>query len=70
MDQIVLVIHIFIALGLISVVLMQKSEGGGTGFGGSSGSMTGFLSSRSKANILTKAKFPIIEVSENVEVIC
>ena len=54
MEQIVLIIHIFVAIGLISFVLMQRSEGGGTGFGGSSGSMTGFLSSRSKATILTK----------------
>lgn len=54
MEQIVLVIHVFIAIGLISLVLMQKSEGGGTGFGGSSGSMMGFLSSRSKATLLTR----------------
>jgi len=54
MEQLFLIIHVFVALGLIGFVLMQKSEGGGTGFGGSSGSMTGMMSSRSKATFLTR----------------
>jgi preprotein translocase subunit SecG len=37
MENVVLIIHLFLALGLIAVVLMQRSEGGGLGMGGNSG---------------------------------
>jgi preprotein translocase subunit SecG len=40
-------------LGLIGVVLLQKSEGGGLGMGG--GGAGGFLTSRGTANVLTRA---------------
>ena len=39
MENVVLIIHLFLALGLIAVVLMQRSEGGGLGMGG--GAMAG-----------------------------
>ncbi len=37
MENVVLVIHLILALGLIGVVLLQRSEGGGLGMGGGGG---------------------------------
>lgn len=37
MENVVLIIHLILALGLIGVVLLQKSEGGGLGMGGGGG---------------------------------
>jgi len=37
MQNVVLIIHLLLALSLIGVVLLQRSEGGGLGIGGSSG---------------------------------
>ena len=51
MENVVLVIHLFLALGLIIVVLMQRSEGGGLGMGGGGGAMT---SGRAAATALGK----------------
>ncbi len=33
MENVVLIIHLILALGLIAIVLMQRSEGGGLGMG-------------------------------------
>jgi len=52
METIVLVIHMLIALALVGVVLVQKSEGGGLGMGG--GTMGGFMTARGSANLLTR----------------
>lgn len=41
MANVVLVIHLLLALALIGVVLLQRSEGGGLGIGGGGGVMTG-----------------------------
>lgn len=41
MENVVLIIHLLLALGLIGVVLMQRSEGGGLGMGGGGGAVTG-----------------------------
>jgi preprotein translocase subunit SecG len=41
MENVVLIIHLILALGLIAVVLLQRSEGGGLGMGGGGGAMTG-----------------------------
>ncbi len=38
MENVVLVIHLILALSLIGAVLMQRSEGGGLGMGGGGGS--------------------------------
>jgi len=46
------IIHVLIALALIAVVLLQKSEGGALGIGG--GGMSGFMTGRSTANLLTR----------------
>ncbi len=53
MENVVLIIHLLLALGLIGVVLLQRSEGGGLGMGsggGGGGAMTG----RSAATALGK----------------
>lgn len=52
METVLLVIHLMLAIALIGVVLLQKSEGGGLGIGG--GGMSGFMSGRSTANLLTR----------------
>ena len=52
MQTIVLVIHMLIAVALVGVVLVQKSEGGGLGMGG--GTMGGFMTARGSANLLTR----------------
>ncbi len=41
MENVVLIIHLILALGLIAVVLLQRSEGGGLGMGGGGGSNSG-----------------------------
>ncbi len=46
------VAHVLIALALIGVVMLQKSEGGALGMGG--GGMSGFMTGRSTANLLTR----------------
>ncbi|WP_010140877.1 preprotein translocase subunit SecG [Oceanicola sp. S124] len=40
MENVVLIVHLILALALIGVVLLQRSEGGGLGMGGG-GAMTG-----------------------------
>jgi preprotein translocase subunit SecG len=40
MENVVLIIHLILALGLIGVVLLQRSEGGGLGMGGGGGGGT------------------------------
>lgn len=52
MTVVILTIHVLIVLGLIVVVLMQRSEGGALGMGAGSGG--GFMSGRSAANALTR----------------
>ncbi|MGO8918810.1 MAG: preprotein translocase subunit SecG [Stellaceae bacterium] len=52
MTTVVLVIHLLLAVALIGVILLQKSEGGALGMGG--GGMSGFMSGRSTANLLTR----------------
>ena len=52
MEAVVLVVHLLIAIALIGVVLVQKSEGGGLGIGGGGGG--GMMSARGTANLLTR----------------
>lgn len=54
METIVLVIHLILAIALVGVVLLQRSEGGGLGIGGG-GSGGGLMSVRGTANLLTRA---------------
>ena len=53
MATVLLVIHIMIALALIAVVLLQRSEGGALGMGGGGGG-GGFMTGRGAANFLTR----------------
>ena len=53
METLVLTIHILIALGLVITVLLQRSEGGGLGIGGSARG-GGFMTARGTANLLTR----------------
>lgn len=48
------VIQAFVAAGLVGLVLMQKSEGGGLGIGGG-GSPGGVMSARGAADVLSRA---------------
>jgi preprotein translocase subunit SecG len=54
MMAILMVIQVFVAIALIGVVLIQRSEGGGLGIGNSQG-MGAFMSGRGTANLLTRA---------------
>lgn len=51
MENVVLIIHLILALGLIAVVLIQRSEGGGLGMGGGGG---GAMTGRAAATALSK----------------
>ena len=53
MENVVLTVHLLLALGLIGVVLLQRSEGGGLGLGGGGGG-GGIMSGRSAASALSK----------------
>jgi preprotein translocase subunit SecG len=48
-----LVVHGLLALALVGVILIQKSEGGGLGIGG--GSAGGLVSARGAADLLTRS---------------
>lgn len=50
MQEILLVIQLIIALTLVGLILIQRSEGGALGMGGS-----GMMSARGSANFLTRA---------------
>ncbi len=50
MENVVLIVHLILALCLIAVVLLQRSEGGGLGMGGGGGA----ISTRSAATALHK----------------
>lgn len=41
MENVILIVHLILALGLIGIVLLQRSEGGGLGLSGGGGVMTG-----------------------------
>ena len=51
MENIILILNIVLAILLVGVILLQKSEGGALGLGASQES---FISSRSAGSILTK----------------
>lgn len=51
-QNVILVVHLVLALLLIGVVLLQRSEGGGLGMGGGGGG--GVMTGRQAANALTK----------------
>jgi preprotein translocase subunit SecG len=52
MTTVLLIIHLLLAIALVGIVLMQRSEGGALGMGG--GGMGGFMTGRATANLLTR----------------
>ncbi len=59
MEQVVLVIHLLIALALVGVILLQKSDGGalgglGGGMAGGGASFGGLFTARGGASFLTR----------------
>lgn len=52
MIHVIIIIHLLIAVGLVGIVLLQRSEGGALGIGGGGGG--GFLTGRGTANLLTR----------------
>ena len=51
MENVVLTVHLILALLLVGIVLVQRSEGGGLGMGGGGG---GAMSGRAAANAMTR----------------
>jgi preprotein translocase subunit SecG len=54
MENIVLVIHLIIAVVLIGAILLQRSEGGALGIGGSGGGGGNLFTARGVGNGLTR----------------
>jgi len=54
MQTVLIIIHLLIAIALIFVVLLQRSEGGALGIGGSGSGLGGIFSPRGAASTLTK----------------
>lgn len=57
MENIILIVHLIIAVFLIAVVLLQRSEGGALGMGGGGGG--GLVSSRGAATALSKVTWTL-----------
>jgi len=56
MQEILLVVHLILALAIVVVVLLQRSEGGALGIGGGGGGGGGgFMTGRSAGNLLTRS---------------
>ncbi len=53
MQAILLVVHLLLAIIMIGLILLQRSEGGALGIGGGGGG--GFMTGRATANFLTRA---------------
>jgi len=53
MLNVLLVIHLLIAIALVGVILLQRSEGGALGIGGGQGG--GLMSGRAAGNLLTRS---------------
>src|SRR5271165_6733075 len=53
MLKVLLVVHLLIAISLVGVILLQRSEGGALGIGGGGGG--GLMSGRAAGNLLTRA---------------
>src|ERR1700761_9312865 len=51
MLNVLIVIHLLLALAMVGVILLQRSEGGALGIGGGGGVMSG----RAAGNLLTRA---------------
>jgi len=56
MENVILTVHLILALLLVGIVLLQRSEGGGLGMGGGGG---GAMTRRQAANAMTRATWII-----------
>lgn len=54
METVLLTVHMLVALGLIVVVMLQRSEGGALGIGGGSGGQGGMFTARGAASALSR----------------
>ena len=54
MQTVLIVIHLMVAVSLIVIVLIQRSEGGALGIGGSGSGLGGLFSPRGAASTLTR----------------
>lgn len=55
MGSVLLVLQLIVAIFLVAVILMQRSNGGAlSGLGGGDGGIGGLISARGKGNILTR----------------
>ncbi len=56
MVTVILVVHLLLAIAMVGLILMQRSEGGALGMGGGGGGgMGGFMSGRATADLLTRS---------------
>ena len=55
MVNVILTIHLLIAIGMIALILMQKSEGNSAGGGFSQTSVTAMMQPRARPNALSRA---------------
>jgi preprotein translocase subunit SecG len=51
MQTVIIVIHLMVIVALVAVVMLQRSDGGALGIGGSSG----FMTTRGQGNVLTRS---------------
>jgi preprotein translocase subunit SecG len=54
MQAVLIIVHLFVAMALIFVVLLQRSEGGALGMGGGGSGIGGLFSPRGAASTLTR----------------
>jgi preprotein translocase subunit SecG len=54
MQNLLIVIELFVSVALIVVILLQRSEGGALGMGGGGGGLGGLFSPRGAADTLTR----------------
>ncbi len=72
MLSVLLVLQLIVAVALIITVLLQRSEGGALGIGGSGSGLGGMFSARGAANTLTQttaflaAAFFIVSIALNI----
>src|SRR6201993_3113969 len=55
MQAVLIIVHLFVAMALIFVVLLQRSEGGALGMGGGGAGLGGLFSPRGAANTLSRS---------------
>jgi len=54
MITVILVIHLLIAIAMVALILLQRSEGGALGIGGGGGGGGGLMTGRAAGNLLTR----------------